>query len=296
MNVLLVDDDLTTLNLLEKAMSKWGHSVARAENGIEALKYVENAQFDIVVSDWMMPGMNGLELCKKIRSMDSKGYVYFVLISARDKGVDVVHGLQSGVDDYVTKPFKLDEMQARVSIGARIIKLERELNQKYLTIKRNYYQTIHMFGRLLETYDRQLGGHARRVGKLSSGGSVAVLVDRKTKLLVQGLTGKEGTFHTAQAVAYGTRVVGGVTPGKGGQEHEGIPVFDTVAEAVRETGANASVIFVPPPFAADAILEAAAAELPLVVCITEGIPTADMVKAYHYLQGRKTRPLLWRPR
>ena len=118
---------------------------------------------------------------------------------------------------------------------------------------------------------------------------MAVLVDRNTKLLVQGLTGKEGAFHAAQAVAYGTRVVSGVTPGKGGQTHAGLPVFDSVADAVRETGANASVIFVPPPHAADAILEAASAGLPLVVCITEGIPAQDMVRVWNFLAGRATR-------
>jgi succinyl-CoA synthetase alpha subunit len=118
---------------------------------------------------------------------------------------------------------------------------------------------------------------------------VAVLVDRNTRLLVQGLTGREGTFHTKQCLAYGTCVVGGVTPGKGGQTHEGLPVFDTVAEAVRETQANVSVIFVPPPFAADAILEAAAAGLPLVVCITEGIPALDMVRVKSALAGGATR-------
>src|SRR5918992_636778 len=108
---------------------------------------------------------------------------------------------------------------------------------------------------------------------------MANLLDRNTRLLVQGLTGREGTFHAQQAAAYGTTVVGGVTPGKGGTKHEGWPVFNTVAEAVRKTGANASVIFVPPAFAADAILEAAAAGLPLAVCITEGIPTLDMLRA-----------------
>jgi len=118
---------------------------------------------------------------------------------------------------------------------------------------------------------------------------VSVLVGKQTRLLVQGITGKEGTFHTAQAVAYGTNVVAGVTPGKGGQDVDGVPVFDTVAEAVAQTGANASVIFVPPPFAADAVMEAAAAEIPLVVCIAEGIPTLDMVKVWNFLQGRKTR-------
>jgi len=118
---------------------------------------------------------------------------------------------------------------------------------------------------------------------------VAVLVGNDTRLLVQGITGKEGTFHTRQSVAYGTRVVAGVTPGKGGQEVDGIPVFDTVERAIAETGANASVIFVPPPFAADGIMEAAAAAVPLVVCISEGIPTLDMVRVCNFLEGRGTR-------
>ena len=118
---------------------------------------------------------------------------------------------------------------------------------------------------------------------------MAVLVGKETRLLVQGLTGKEGTFHTKQAIEYGTKVVAGVTPGKGGQSHEGTPVFNTVSEAVEETGANASVIFVPPPFAADAIMEAAAADLPVVVCISEGIPTMDMVRVWSFLEGRRTR-------
>jgi len=118
---------------------------------------------------------------------------------------------------------------------------------------------------------------------------VAILIDKNTRVVVQGLTGREGTFHALQCKAYGTQVVAGVTPGKGGTLHEGIPVFDTVADAVRETGADASLIFVPPPFAADAILEAADAGVPLAVCITEGIPTFDMVRAWTGLQGRKTR-------
>jgi len=118
---------------------------------------------------------------------------------------------------------------------------------------------------------------------------MSVLVNEKTKLIVQGITGREGTFHTEQMIEYGTKVVGGVTPGKGGSVHLGVPVFNTVAEAARETGANASVIFVPPPFAADAILEAADAGLPLVVCITEGVPVLDMVRVAAVLKDSRTR-------
>lgn len=118
---------------------------------------------------------------------------------------------------------------------------------------------------------------------------MSILVNKNTRLIVQGITGEQGTFHTKQTVEYGTNVVGGVTPGKGGTTHENIPVFNTVADAVKETGANASVIFVPPFFAADAIMEAADAGLPLVVCITEGIPVADMVKVKEYLRDKQTR-------
>src|SRR6266513_518119 len=115
---------------------------------------------------------------------------------------------------------------------------------------------------------------------------MAVLLDSNTRLVVQGLTGREGTFHAKQAAAYGTTVVGRVTPGKGGTTHEGWPIFDTVQDAVKKTGANASVIFVPPPFAADAVMEAADAGLALVVCITEGIPTLDMMRAMTFLKER----------
>jgi succinyl-CoA synthetase alpha subunit len=118
---------------------------------------------------------------------------------------------------------------------------------------------------------------------------MSVLVDQNTRLIVQGFTGREGTFHAQQAIAYGTTVVGGVVPGKGGSRHLDLPVFDTVGRAVKETGANASVIFVPPPFAADAIMEAADAGVALVVCITEGIPVLEMVKAWQFLQGKATR-------
>src|ERR1700758_1891463 len=118
---------------------------------------------------------------------------------------------------------------------------------------------------------------------------MSILVDKSTRVIVQGLTGREGTFHAKACAEYGTKIVGGVTPGKGGTTHEGWSIFNTVQEAVDKTGANATVIFVPPPFAADAIMEAADAEIDLIVCITEGIPTLDMVKAWEFLQNRRSR-------
>jgi succinyl-CoA synthetase alpha subunit len=118
---------------------------------------------------------------------------------------------------------------------------------------------------------------------------MSILVDEKTKLLVQGITGREGSFHTQRCIEYGTKVVAGVTPGKGGSQHLGVPVFNTVEKAMAETGANASLMFVPPAFAADGILEAISAGMPLVVCITEGIPSLDMVKVHRYLKGKSTR-------
>jgi succinyl-CoA synthetase alpha subunit len=118
---------------------------------------------------------------------------------------------------------------------------------------------------------------------------MSILANEKTRVLVQGLTGREGSFHTQQCIEYGTKIVSGVTPGKGGTSHLGVPIFDTVVQAARETGANASVIFVPPPFAADAILEAVGASLPLIVCITEGIPALDMVRVAAVLRDSNSR-------
>src|ERR1035437_4462082 len=121
---------------------------------------------------------------------------------------------------------------------------------------------------------------------------MAILADKRTRLIVQGLTGREGTFHAKAWAAYGTQIMGGVTAGKGGTTHEGWPIFNTMQEAVDKTGANATVIFVPRPFEADAIMEAADAEVELMVCITEGVPTLDMVRAWQFLQNRRSR-LIW---
>jgi succinyl-CoA synthetase alpha subunit len=118
---------------------------------------------------------------------------------------------------------------------------------------------------------------------------MSILIDDKTKVIVQGITGNEGTFHSKQMAEYGTKIVAGVTPGKGGQIHQGVPVFNTMAQAVEETGANASVIFVPPAFAADAVMEAADSNVKLIVCISEGIPTLDMIKVATYLKGKNAR-------
>jgi succinyl-CoA synthetase alpha subunit len=133
------------------------------------------------------------------------------------------------------------------------------------------------------------GNNYREYSTFNFHPSMSVLVNKNSKILVQGFTGTEGSFHATQMIEYGTNVVGGVTPNKGGTTHLDKPVFNTVAEAVQQTGANVSIIFVPPAFAADAIMEAADAGIGLVVCITEGIPTQDMVKVKHYLQGKNTR-------
>lgn len=118
---------------------------------------------------------------------------------------------------------------------------------------------------------------------------MAILINSQTKVICQGITGAQGTFHSEQAIKYGTKMVGGVTPGKGGTQHLGLPVFNSVHEAVEKTGANASVLYVPPPFAADSIMEAVDAEIPLIICITEGIPINDMVKVKNYMKGKKSR-------
>jgi putative two-component system response regulator len=169
MNILLVDDDAVTLRLLEKSMTKWGYSIATAENGRQAIEQLQASDIDIdmIVSDWLMPEMDGLALCEQVRQLDLKHYIYIILVSTQNKRGDVVRGLEGGVDDYIAKPLNLDELKARLEIGARIIKLERELSQKFVAIKRNYYQSIQIVKQLLETYNQALGSHCQRVGELA---------------------------------------------------------------------------------------------------------------------------------
>jgi response regulator RpfG family c-di-GMP phosphodiesterase len=163
----VVDDEPGILQNVTKILSKAEYEVFQASSAQDALEEMAKRSYSLLISDIVMPEMNGLELCEKARALNLKRYVYIILISAQDTRMDVVRGLKGGVDDYITKPVNLEELRARIEIGARVINLEHELNQKFLAIKRNYYQSIHMFTQLLETYNEQLGGHCRRVGKLS---------------------------------------------------------------------------------------------------------------------------------
>ncbi len=167
MNILIADDDPVTLKLLSSRLDTWGHTVYQAADGDVAWEIMRTTPMDIVVSDWMMPGLDGIDLCRRIRQRPASNYIYVILISAQDSKTDIVHGLESGVDDYITKPIDMDALRARIEIGARIINLERRLNTKIEIITANYYQTIRMFSQVVEVFDNDLGGHCRRTGKLS---------------------------------------------------------------------------------------------------------------------------------
>ncbi len=167
MNILIADDDPVTLSLLSSRLSEWGHGVHQASDGNKAWETIRNTPIDIVVSDWMMPGLDGLELCRRIREFHEPGYIYLILISAQDSKADIVRGLESGIDDYITKPLDMGALRARIEIGVRIVNLERALNRKIEIITANHYQTIRMFSQMLEVYDDELGGHCRRTAKLA---------------------------------------------------------------------------------------------------------------------------------
>jgi len=168
MNILIADDDPVTLKLLASQLERWGtHTIHQAADGQMAWEIIQHRSIDIVISDWIMPGLDGLELCRRIREKTESRYTYLILISAQDSKGDVVRGLGSGVDDYVTKPIDLDTLRARFEIGIRIVKLERALNAKIEIITDNHYQTIRMFSQIVEVFDNELGGHCRRTAKLA---------------------------------------------------------------------------------------------------------------------------------
>ena len=166
-HILIADDDPVTLKLLASRLEAWGHTVYQAADGDIAWEIVNGAPIDMVISDWVMPGIDGLGLCRRIRQRPESNYIYVILISAQDSKADIVHGLESGVDDYITKPINMAALKARIGIGVRIVNLERTLNRKIDTITANHYQTIRMFSQMVEVFDNDLGGHCRRTGKLA---------------------------------------------------------------------------------------------------------------------------------
>lgn len=166
MHILVVDDESVSRRLFEKKLTDLGYTVYVAENGILAWNILSSTWIDMVVTDWMMPEMDGLELCRKIRSAHFKQYIYLILVSARDAQQDIIRGLEVGVDDYITKPVNTEEFRARIEIGERIVGLEKKLRDKRAETEKNYYQTIQMFTNLIEVVDEELGGHCKRVSKL----------------------------------------------------------------------------------------------------------------------------------
>jgi len=168
MNILIADDDPVTLKLLASRVEAWGgHTVATADDGEKAWQIVRETPIDIVISDWLMPGLDGLALCRQIRERTAANYVYVILISSQNSKSDIVHGLESGVDDYITKPIDMEALRARIAIGTRIVELERSLNAKIEIITANHYQTVRVFSQLVEAFDNDLGGHCRRTAKLA---------------------------------------------------------------------------------------------------------------------------------
>jgi len=167
MNILIVDDNQATLHLHELNLKKWGHTIFLAENGAQALKKLDSQPIDLVLSDWIMPEMDGIELCRTVRDTDYKRYIYFIITSAEKDQQKIIEALKAKADDYIAKPVDYEELQVRIEIGARIIGLERKLKSNYATIEKNFFQTIRTFTNLLEVFDEELGGHCRRVGRES---------------------------------------------------------------------------------------------------------------------------------
>ncbi len=166
MNILIAEDNKVTLRLLNMKLRSWGHETLLAENGLDAWAGLGAFPADIVITDWMMPVMDGLELCRRIRKGNFDRYIYLIIVTAMDEKSGVVTGLEAGADDYLRKPIDFDELRARVDIGVRIVTLEQELDRRYRLLKTNYFQTIRMFAGFIEQVDKKLGAHSRRVGEL----------------------------------------------------------------------------------------------------------------------------------
>ena len=167
MNILVIDDNQTILRQHELNINKWGHKVYIAANGLKAYEMLESTQIDIIVCDWMMPEMDGLELCKIVRSKDFSQYIYFIIVSSKNNHEDIIHALNTGADDYIVKPVCYDELRSRIDIGARIVNLEKEAVLKYKELQKNYYQTVRTFTSLLEIFNKDLGRHCRRSAGLA---------------------------------------------------------------------------------------------------------------------------------
>lgn len=167
MKILVVDDDRMILELLAYHVDQWGYDGYTANNGHEAWALIESQAIDVVICDWVIPGIDGIELCRKIRSTEFDRYIYFIIISGQNLTSNVIEGLEAGADDYVGKPIDFGELRARVGIGQRILRLEKDRRERFERVQANFYQTISMFGQLLEVFDEQLGGHARRVANFA---------------------------------------------------------------------------------------------------------------------------------
>lgn len=167
MNILLAEDDQVTLKLLKTKIEQWGYNLQTAKNGLEAWSIIQQNTADIVITDWLMPLMDGLELCRNIRKMKTPHYIYLMIISSQDARKDIVEALSTGIDDFIVKPINIEELKVRIEIGTRVVGLEKELIKKLEFIEKNYYQTIRMFIQLMESFDDQLGGHCRRVGQFA---------------------------------------------------------------------------------------------------------------------------------
>lgn len=167
MKLLVAEDDKIMQRFLEKKLKIMGHSVTIAQNGLEAWENISSNEFDLLITDWMMPEMDGFELCQKVRQRDFDKYIYIILITTNSAKDDVILGLQAGADDYIIKPFEISELMARLDIGSRIVELKKKLKRKYDDLRKNYVQTIRLFTGLIEVYNEELGRHSKRVTDIS---------------------------------------------------------------------------------------------------------------------------------